>query len=68
MVIVGIFFDFIGANMAANYLRQHGIDCFIVDEYASASVVVPMVEIRVMVDKKDLNEAKIILADFTAGE
>jgi len=64
MIIVKTFSNRINAGLAADYLRQHNVDCFIADEYSSAVSIIPNSEIRVMVDERDLNRAKAILAEF----
>ena len=63
IVTAATFQSYIDANLAANCLRQHNINCFLADEYSSAGAVVPLsIEARVMVNKKDLNRSMIVLA------
>ncbi len=67
LITVETFANYIEANIVANYLREHDIDCFLADENSVMAVIAPIiVEARLMVLEKDLNRAKILLADYQA--
>ncbi len=66
MITVKTFANYIDANMAADSLRQHNINCFLADEYSAASSMAPsLVGVRIMVDEEDLNRAKLVLDELS---
>lgn len=65
LITIASFSNYIEANITAAYLRQHGIDCFLVDENSTAcAIATSVVETRLMISIEDCNHAKIILNSY----
>lgn len=65
MKTIATFPNRIEATKAIDNLRQKGINSFLADEYSNSALVVPMAEIRLMVEEADFAQAKAILAELS---
>lgn len=64
MKTLATFQDFIEANIAADYLRQNGIECFVADQGISSARIVPAAEVRIMIAEEDQEQALILLKNM----
>jgi hypothetical protein len=64
MITLASFQNYIDANLAANYLRQNGIECFVADEGISRVAIVPGSEVRIMVAEEDLAQGATFLKNM----
>lgn len=62
MITVTRYFNYIDAEIAANYLRQYNINAFLADEYSCNSAIAPLIiDIRLMVPADDFERAQELL-------
>ncbi|MBU0744184.1 MAG: DUF2007 domain-containing protein [Gammaproteobacteria bacterium] len=68
MITLTAFQNYIEANLAGNYLRQNGIECFVADAGISSVGIVPGAKVRIMVAEEDLEEATSLLKNMQSDQ
>lgn len=65
MITIATFSNYLEANIAADYLRQSGVECFLADEnFSRIYGATGVTAIRIMVAEKDAAAALVTLQEI----